>query len=615
MGKLFLFDAFFNRISVHDGDFNKKAAWIITLALLLCLPSIFSGLFADDYSQALLAQNFFAEQSEYLIAQPNTPTLANLFTFVTTDELRREQLIEHSLLPWWTAPNFSMMFFRPLAELSHLFDYGVLTNPILMHLHSLLWYGLLLWALAGVFKRLLPVHLSLLALLFFALDSTHAFTVAWLANRNAIMAMVFSLCALNALDEYVKHYNVKSLVAMVLCVLLAFLSAEAGIVVGVFLLAYVLFYCQDSRALKRAIWPMLCAFIVFVIWLYFYHSQGFGASGNKAYYADPIAEPLYYLQTLPQRFLLAIAMLFNLLPFHLNPQWSVFCTAVGLFILLLLSVFVAKRRKAYLYFASFVMCLSILPVASAEMQARNLLFASMGASILLADLLACAFQYIKQSSHAGFMKRKATLLFLWLMFSFHLFFSGLLILPMSYAPAVLAGPAKKSLQALDASVLDARHAVASAYSSQLIFTVGLPLFSSAYIVPMQAYYLPPSDAGNKPLSRVFMNVSSDANARFKWRKPEAGFAYSFLVESDTGLFSGPDTLLRNVSIDPFEEGDRLYLSFGRVEILKLNDAGAVLSLGIDIQQNDSFSIQEDDIGLYYWKNKPDIQFVEHEKAE
>ena len=595
-------------LSVNQDNYAKKTGWIIAIALMLCLPSIFSGLFADDYSQALLSQRWFDDTAPALIEQADTATLANLFTFVTTESLRSEQLIQHGLLPWWTVPEFSMVFFRPLAELTHLFDYGVLKNPVLMHLHSLLWYALLLLVLSQVFKQLLPLHLSVLALLFFAVDSTHAFTVAWLANRNAIMALLFSLCALKALDDYVKEGRLRQLAGLVVSVVLAFLSAEAGIAVGIFLLAYCVSYASKNKSLKCCILPMLAAFIVFLAWLYFYHFNGFGASGNKAYYADPMAEPYYYFQTLPQRFLLAISMLFNLLPLHHAPIFLDASTYIGGVFLVLVTAYIVKRQQSYLTFSAIIVGLSILPVASAEMQERNLLFASIGSSIILADIISCLYIYIcgEKSPQLLFSKTKryAALLFLWLIVVFHVALSALLFLPLSYAPALMAQPAKKTVAVLNQSVLFEKAAVSSPFSTQLIFTVGMPLFSSAYIMSMQAYFLADSPAEYKPLSRVFMNLSSNPKAKFVWLEAKEGFSYSFAVKADDALFSGADTLLRDVRINPFQLNDVVKLSFGELSIEQLDDAGAVLSIRVDIRQSTKMPINKGDIGLYIWKNKP-----------
>ena len=580
--------------AVDDKVFHHKAALIILFGMLLALPSVFAGLFADDYSQALLAQQWFLPGTAELVPQPDTATIANLFTFVTPEIERRAQLINYSLLPWWTAKDLSMVFFRPLAELSHLFDYGVLKLPELMHLHSLLWYALVLLVLSLVFKRLLPTHLSLLALLFFVVDSTHAFTLAWLANRNALMALLFSLVALLAMDEYTKTQKYRYLTLLVISVFSAFLSAEAGIVSGVLLLAYALFYRANSSTVKQVIMPLLLAFMVFIIWFYFYQTQGFGASGNKAYYADPLAESAYYLENFPTRFLLAMSMLFNLLPFHFNPQWQTFSWLCGLLIFIALMMFTQRRNKPYLYFSAVLIVLSIIPIASAEMQERNLLFANVGASIFLADIAYCMFHYLKSQKSVGHYCAKAAL---YTVLIWHLVLSAVLFLPMSYAPALLAAPANKTVFALNDFVKSNK---ASNPHNQMIFTVGMPMFTSAFVIPMQVY----SANNSQLLPKTWMSLSSNPHVELEWLNTEREAPLSFTLRTQTSLFSGPDTLLRDVLIEPFEVGEVLKLAAGQLTIIELSDKGEVLAIRLDLPNG----VKKADVGVYRWKNSPNIHF-------
>ena len=620
-----------NATRLGMSHYRFKALLIISVGFLLCFPSVFSGLFADDYSQALLVQQAVSPSLELLVDQPNTPTLANLFTFVTPDNMRRTQLIEHGLLPWWAAKEFSMVFFRPLAELTHFIDYGYLKQPELMHLHSLLWYGLALLLLALTFRRLLTEKIALLALLFFVLDSTHTFTISWLANRNALMAFVFSLCALLAFRAYILKPNARYLAALSASLVSAFLSAEAGVIAGVLLVSFSLCYQKtlvdssqnnlqerDVISYTRFILPLALAFSVFVIWLIFYHYWGFGASGNSAYYADPIAEPWVYLKNFPGRFFTAISMLFNILPLHMNPEWQLPTQVVGAVLFVLIACFIVRKNKPHLNFSALLIILSIVPVASAEMQDRNLLFANIGSSIILAEL--CFFLYafiaLERSKQASGLKCYAAQVTVWLIFIFHLCLSGLFILPLSYAPALLAKPAKQSVNVLQYEILPAlsesnSENTSRLFSQQLIFTVGMPLFTSAYIVPMQAYFYPPKPLqkkggtlSNKLIPRAFINLSSDANAKLNWIEAKTGFSQSFTVQSDLGLFTGPDTLLRDIHAEPFALGERINLLIGYIEISQLSHTGVVQAVQVNLNEG----IKRDELSVYRWKSSPIVQF-------
>src|SRR5690554_1444166 len=120
----------------------QAVKWIFVLAMVLVLPSLWAGLFADDYGHLLrLTQPSLFPLSHF-------PDLYHLFVFITDNPQWRELQYTYSLLPWWTDSQLQLAFFRPLAELSHAFDVIVLgADTGLMHLHSLAWYALLLIAL------------------------------------------------------------------------------------------------------------------------------------------------------------------------------------------------------------------------------------------------------------------------------------------------------------------------------------------------------------------------------------------------------------------------------------------------------------------------------------
>ena len=59
--------------------------------------------------------------------------------------------METGAAPWWTLPTLRIAFFRPLAVLTHWADYRLWPDSgVLMHVHSIAWYGaVLLLGLGG----------------------------------------------------------------------------------------------------------------------------------------------------------------------------------------------------------------------------------------------------------------------------------------------------------------------------------------------------------------------------------------------------------------------------------------------------------------------------------
>src|SRR5690606_17427661 len=84
------------------------AAGILSLGLLLVLPSLWAGLLADDYAQLL--------RLHYPDIAPSSgkPGLFHLFFFANDDAQWRQQQYAWNLLPWWTSEQLHIEFFRPL---------------------------------------------------------------------------------------------------------------------------------------------------------------------------------------------------------------------------------------------------------------------------------------------------------------------------------------------------------------------------------------------------------------------------------------------------------------------------------------------------------------------
>ena len=171
---------------------QQKPQIIFWVTILLTSPALFSGWLGDDYIHyALLHPDFD-------IPKPNDWSLFGLFSWIDNDQQRTARLMDLGVLPWWTAPEFHFQFWRPLAELSHWLDNRLWPNhPLMMHLHSLLWYLLIGWGLLQLYRQLAMRALAVVAAVaVFLWDSSHGLTLSWIANRNALMATLFGVFCL-----------------------------------------------------------------------------------------------------------------------------------------------------------------------------------------------------------------------------------------------------------------------------------------------------------------------------------------------------------------------------------------------------------------------------------
>ena len=174
---------------------RPTGAWAaIAVAVTLALPSLTTGLSADDWLQHLVARQLHpfggVPSSRY-----------DLFSFVGHDPRDTLAGIDAGELPWWTDPAVKLAFWRPLSSLTHVVDWTVWPDsPLLMHAQNLVWFALALLAVAVFDRRFFGVPgwggaawAGGLATWLYAIDDAHAPAVGWIANRNAMIAVAMAL--------------------------------------------------------------------------------------------------------------------------------------------------------------------------------------------------------------------------------------------------------------------------------------------------------------------------------------------------------------------------------------------------------------------------------------
>jgi hypothetical protein len=168
-----------------------------------------------------------------------------------------------------------------------------------MHLHSLLWFAALLWVVAAVYRRFCRSPLVAgLALALFALDDARAYTIAWICNRNGLIALVFGFTALLAHDAARRRCRRGGYVLGPLCLLVGLSGGETALQVCAYLFAYALLLDPGSRAARAA--SLLPYAAVLLVWRAVYTGLGYGALGSGLY-VDPARDPLAFAQAVAER--------------------------------------------------------------------------------------------------------------------------------------------------------------------------------------------------------------------------------------------------------------------------------------------------------------------------
>jgi hypothetical protein len=354
------------------------------VGVLLTLPSIGGGLFADDYLQRSVLLGVGDVGSD---ASP----AFDMFSFVPQGP-RRDAAMAMGVLGWWADPNISVALFRPLAAFSHVLDTWLWPGAIFAHhLQNLLWYALAIAAVGALYRQVEgATAVAGLAALLFAVDDAHAMCAGWLANRHALIALVFGVVALLAHVRWRRDEDSVWFVAAAGAFTLSLLCGEAALGAAAYLFAWELTMANGSWS--RRVGALLPYGLLISAWRLLYERFGYGTTGT-ALYVDPGHNPLGFLSVLVERWpVLQLAHWANV-PVDL---YVLFPRAVqiGLFVsglaacaglVWLLGPLLAERRSARFWAAG--MCLSLVPLCAAFPMDRLLLFAGVGGFALLAALV------------------------------------------------------------------------------------------------------------------------------------------------------------------------------------------------------------------------------------
>lgn len=252
-----------------DDSGRRLFALALALGVLLQIPTLWAGFFADDYVHQLALREGFTDMP--------IPRW-NLFDFGTAADWGTPGHLQ-AALPWWTSPDWKVRFFRPLSSASTVLDHALSGEHAFgYHVTSVLaWLALL------VLTRKLYLALGLdgptaaLGVLILAVSDASAVPVGWVANRNALLGALFAVAAvLGALRQ-------RWILAFVLA-LGAALCKESG--AAAFLVVSCLSWWRGG---PRSRWIACTGVVCFCAYTGALMACGYGA--QCLFYATPWTEP------------------------------------------------------------------------------------------------------------------------------------------------------------------------------------------------------------------------------------------------------------------------------------------------------------------------------------
>ncbi|MBL8944246.1 MAG: hypothetical protein JNK45_13900 [Myxococcales bacterium] len=358
----------------------RVTRWVLLIlgcAIALRVHALAMGFAMDDYAQlAMLAGGYPVERAPW-----------DLFSFCDGSAAEVSRQMDAGGFPWWTDPELRLSTMRPLASLLIWFDVRVLGGDArVLHAHTLLWWIALLVVASRLLLQVLPARWALVAFALYALDECHAQPLAWLANRNAIVAAVFGVAAVSAHVRWREHGEVAARRWTVTLLVLALAAGESALGAAGFIAAYEL--TAVPRAKWRGCWPHA---IVLLGWAAIHRGAGYGAA-RSGVYLDPATDPWGWSVEAVVRGPILLADLAFALPtgeLALGGRGFLVQGIAGGVALLGALVWLRRGRRdaaaqARLRWFALATVLSLLPMLSAFVSARLLVLPALGAHVLLA---------------------------------------------------------------------------------------------------------------------------------------------------------------------------------------------------------------------------------------
>ncbi len=554
-----------------------KSPWrvVLLLSAMLYLPSLFFGFFTDDYTFISVLKTDAIRPRKWV----------QLYSFTGVPEYT-QFLFERGLIPWYTAPDLRLNFFRPLSSALLSLDHSLFgTNALGWHLHSLLWGAALLIGVVRLFLRVLPPELAYWAAIVFTLSSKLVLPIVWISNRNALVAVVpvvWGLLAHMRARENGWHWG---FLLGPLGLIVGLCAAEVAISAAAYLAAYECFAAPGDRR-RRALGLAPYVFVL-ACYLAYYKMTGHGTAA-AGFYLDPFSDTWAYLQAVPLHLGVLLGSAFGSLPADF---WLVLGNARPIFAAIGFVVaggaFILFRRLAlrqglwqrtlWLVAGAFA---SIIPVLSTVPMDRLLLSAMIGFSVVLAVFVEHALNLRRQRriAHASLPPLRSRL------YPMYITISVLILSPL-FAFGQLVGGRSQALEI-------ERSTLASELDDSTV-REAIILAAPDHIVPM---YLPSVRVTlDRYVPYGWHTLSSAPYDHVVTRTSENSLALKVIG----GVMQG--SVLESVFRNPrraWAIGDRVQQRFFTAEILAVSE-GLPTQVGFTFDK----SLNEPEVGVFVWRDQ------------
>jgi hypothetical protein len=553
---------------------HPRLPWLtVALGVALTLPSLFIGFHLDD----VIGRFIFSDA-------PGAERLYRIYSggygAANGDPADAAWMMEEGFAPWWMDPEVLLSFYRPISLATHLFDAAVWpSSAFLWHLHSLLWFAVLLMCAVHMYRSLQGALVGGLAALLFAVDHTHALPVAFITNRYALITT--ALCMLVVQQHHARvSGSVRAGFVAALCYGLALFSGESSAAIVGYLVCYALFL--DTRSLRARALSLAPYFVVSGLWRAVYNALGHGARGSDLY-IDPVRELVRFtlaaLERAPSLLLgqwfMPPAESFTLVD---ETSAALLVAFAWLFtIALAVALWPLLRRDPFARFWAGGMVLSIVPMCSGEPNNRMLFVTSIGAAGLLASWWnAYGAQAVSAAQHAlgKFSERFGRV-----MLACHLLIAPLLVPPNAVGMVLFS--------AIETSYRDVG---TDAAGSDAVFVTAPDYFAVRLLKMMKAVDRQPGPARYRGLSYGPEQITATRPSANTLVLDYAGGAMHEPAVTKQAL-----DLYRSIN-KPMHAGDKVALEGLAIEILQVTEDGRPLRVRFDFAE----SLEAPRYRFYHW---------------
>ncbi|HJL17937.1 MAG TPA: hypothetical protein RMH99_19890 [Sandaracinaceae bacterium LLY-WYZ-13_1] len=364
----------------------------LVLGVLVSAPALATGWFSDDFVMRLLL-------GDGVEGYPLSPL--QLYEF-TPPAVPASVAVERGFLAWFTAPEMSLRFFRPLSSATLWLGAALFgRSALLAHLHQLLWFLALVVVVGRLHRRLLRPSAAGLATVLYAIASYHATSVAWIAARHVLVGGFFGTLTVLLHVGWRQTGERWRAVGAALAFGAGALASEIALCAAVLVVLYELLARADpGRVRARAAAPAALATLGY---LAFYVVGGWGAR-HSGMYLSPLTDPLAYAGAASVRVPVLFGEAFGGVPSELwgveplRPMLLGWAALTTITVLLLLRAGRFGRRERWLLASSVA---GLAPVVGGVIGGRLLVVVGAATSALLATAIVRGFVRVGQPGGWG----------------------------------------------------------------------------------------------------------------------------------------------------------------------------------------------------------------------